>query len=156
MDSIPAKVRERMEQAASQIIPSVSSRWVSDLADRLLDGFPELKSANATSLKEVAATVAPWFKAAGIATVTALVIAQIGTAGLALSSAVLLSLAVFAIGLYLIYKAGPCAIRERLDDMLAPIHDAFGGVIMGSITYDDFCDGFKTASLHGLNRSALA
>lgn len=153
MGSISAEVKARMEQVASQVIPSMSSTWVSDLADRLLDRFPQLKTAQAASLGEVVTIVAPWFKAVGIATVTALVILQIGAAGLALSSTVLLNLAVFAIGLYLIYKVGPGGVSKKLEELFESIKLQF---LVSAITYDDFSNGFRTVSLCSLNRTAIA
>ena len=153
MGLISPDVKSRIEFVATQVIPSVSSQWVSDLAERLLEKFPQLQTAKATSLKEAVAIAAPWIKAAGIAAVTSIVTKVIGASGLALSTTVLLSLAVFAVGLYLIYKVGPSGVSEKLEELFDSMKVQFN---LSAISPDEFSKGYKTASLGRFNGTAIA
>jgi hypothetical protein len=106
------------------LTPRIASS-LGDLANALLERFPQLRTAQARSLGEAIDIVLPWIKSAAIAGVTAAAVTAIGTAAFALTTKVLLCLCVLALALYVFSRVGPPGVRERLDELFQRINREF-------------------------------
>lgn len=137
MPIISGEVRARMDAAARQLgVVGASSRSIlGDLADGLLERFPELRTARAKSLGEAIDWLIPWVKTATIAAITAVAVVVIGGSAAALGVKLLLCLCVLALALYLISRFGaPAAVQRWMDEIRDRINRAFpSGQIVGQL-----------------------